>query len=460
MKSGSSKRFRGIVRSATATLAAGCVLLALLQPATAADAVRPLDRILRARLQVLLKGTVEAIEKNYYDPDFKGNDLKALESKAHERIEQAATYDQALAAIADLTDQLDDTHTRFFPPWQTVQVRYGWGWQVVGDQAVVSNVVSGSDAERQGVRPGEHLLSINGFPATRETSTALGYIFYSLRPQPGLHVELANAQGLHRELDLAASYKRRRSVLDLSMVSGDAWAQLASERDKDMARTRPQVIEVGQDTLIVRLPMFGPPARVLTYFGKLESKSVLVLDLRGNGGGQVDTLAAIYGLLTDKPVPLAILKTREGAGTLMSEASGAHAFKGRVFVLADSQSASASELMARSVQLQERGTVIGDRTAGAVMASRSYDVAAGGGENVILAQVSVTMADVTMPDGGRLEKHGVLPDFVVLPTAADLAEGHDPALALALKFAGHPTDPAAAWQLLHDEQELKNHQDD
>jgi carboxyl-terminal processing protease len=450
--------FQRIFRATVLAAMAACALLAL--PAAAADAPRPMDRILRARMQVLLKGTVEAIEEHYYDPSFKGNDLKALAAQARERIEQAGSYDLALAAIADLFNQLDDTHTHFFPPWQTVQVRYGWGWQMIGDKAMVTNVLPGSDAERQGVHPGDRLVSINGLPANRETAPTLGYIFYSLRPQPGLHVELLDVQGQRRELDVAASYKLWGSVVDLSLVSGDAWAQLDAARDRDLVRMRPGVAEVGHDTLVVRLPGFTQPARLLGYFSKLASRAVLILDLRGNGGGRTDALASIYGLLTAKPVPIATFHARTESTMLMSGSSGSQAFTGRVFVLVDSRSASASEIMARTVQLQERGTVIGDRTAGAVMAGRTYEVTAGGGENIVVAQAYVTVADVVMPDGTRLEKKGVLPDFEVLPSAGDLAGDRDPALALALKFAGHDMDAASAWRLQHDANSAGKHEDD
>jgi C-terminal processing protease CtpA/Prc len=70
------------------------------------------------------------------------------------------------------------------------------------------------------------------------------------------------------------------------------------------------------------------------------------------------------------------------------------------------------------------------------------------GENVIVYGALVTTADVIMSDGGRLEKKGVTPDFIVLPTAEDLAAGRDPALAQAFKFAGQSLDAAAAGALL------------
>jgi C-terminal processing protease CtpA/Prc len=100
------------------------------------------------------------------------------------------------------------------------------------------------------------------------------------------------------------------------------------------------------------------------------------------------------------------------------------------------------------LQLTDRGTVIGDRSAGAVMTSRFHPLMVSHGENVISYGVMITAADPIMPDGGRLEKKGVEPDFKVLPTADDLSAGRDPALAQALKFSGQSMDAQAAGALL------------
>jgi hypothetical protein len=59
-----------------------------------------------------------------------------------------------------------------------------------------------------------------------------------------------------------------------------------------------------------------------------------------------------------------------------------------------------------------------------------------GTEIAVFYGVAVTDADIVMPDGGRLEQIGVVPDLPVLPTGSDLATGRDPALALAIGLGG------------------------
>jgi C-terminal processing protease CtpA/Prc len=127
----------------------------------------------------------------------------------------------------------------------------------------------------------------------------------------------------------------------------------------------------------------------------------------------------------------------------MSKPHGGGNFKGKLIVLVDSKSGSAAEIFARVVQLEKRGVIIGDRTAGAVMQSRIFDHQAGT-EIVVFYGVSVTNADVIMADGKSLEGVGVTPDELLLPTAADLAAKRDPVMARAAAMAGFELPPDKA----------------
>ena len=109
---------------------------------------------------------------------------------------------------------------------------------------------------------------------------------------------------------------------------------------------------------------------------------------------------------------------------MTAKGRGDAAFAGKLIVLVDSASASSAEIFARTVQLQKRGIVIGDRSAGAVMEARMHPFVQGD-PVAIFYQFLVTDADIVMPDGRSLEGSGVIPDELLLPTGADLAAGRD-----------------------------------
>jgi C-terminal processing protease CtpA/Prc len=114
----------------------------------------------------------------------------------------------------------------------------------------------------------------------------------------------------------------------------------------------------------------------------------------------------------------------------------------------DSQSASAAEIFARIVQLEKRGIVVGDRSSGHVMESKTF-VHAVPLDRVNVSQYSLnlTIADLTMSDGKSLEKVGVTPDVRIFPTPADIAAGRDPALARAAALVGVTMTPEEAGKI-------------
>ena len=414
---------------------------------TYGESLRKVDRDIAL---VMLRDVRAQLEKYYYDPTFKGLDFGALGDLAKSRVTNASSIGEAFSAIAQFVLELDDSHTFFVAPRQTVKPDYGWTMGMVGNDCFVLTVEPASDAARQSVNAGDRILSVNGFVPTRQTLWRLNYNFNILRPQPGLHVELVTPSGTARELDLAAQVNRKKRIIDLTGGDGGAdFAQLVMD-DERLEKSRQQAtVNLDEQITVLRVPTFSvDPAELHRQFIRAHKSSVLILDLRGNSGGREDTLLTAIGDLESTDVAVGSHSERGHKSPMIAQGTGVNAFEGRLFVLVDGQSASAAEILARTIQLTNRGTIIGDRTMGAVMTSRIHLLTASHGENAVLYAVSVTAFDVIMADGGRLEKVGVTPDFVVLPSAADLAAGRDPALALALRFAGHPLDSAAAGKIL------------
>src|SRR5690349_12313284 len=139
-------------------------------------------------------------------------------------------------------------------------------------------------------------------------------------------------------------------------------------------------------------------AEVDRMFDVARKHSTLVLDLRGNPGGRVDTLLRMVGSVFPADVQVATLVARSPQKPLVAKTRGDRAFLGEIIVIVDSESASAAELFARVIQLEGRGTVVGDRSAGSVMQSRGYP-GQQGIDTAIFYFFSITNADLIMKDG-------------------------------------------------------------
>jgi carboxyl-terminal processing protease len=179
---------------------------------------------------------------------------------------------------------------------------------------------------------------------------------------------------------------------------------------------------------------------------KAKKGKALILDLRGNGGGAEETLLRLIGNFADHDVTVGEIKRRKETKPLMAKTRGGSGYKGQLVILVDSESASASEVFARVMQLEKRGVVVGDRTAGKVMRSRTH-VHQMGVDTVIIYAASVTDADIVMLDGKSLEQIGVIPDEISLPTPENLRSRQDPVLSRAAASLGVKLDPVEAGRL-------------
>jgi len=131
---------------------------------------------------------------------------------------------------------------------------------------------------------------------------------------------------------------------------------------------RHRQVSVGSDTVVWKMPAFDTPNAVREEMKRANKARTLILDLRNNGGGRVVALRELISQCFDHDVVLAIEK-RRNKETEERVKPTRNPFTGSLIVLVDSRSASAAEMFARIVQIDKRGTVMGDRTAGAVMES-------------------------------------------------------------------------------------------
>lgn len=397
----------------------------------------------RDRGRVMLKTIKDDLKKNYYDPNYHGMDLETRFQAADEKIKTATSLGQIFGIIAQTLTELEDSHTFFVPPRRAYKVEYGWQMQLIGEKCYVTAVKPGSDAEAKGLRKGDEVYSIDGYAPVRENLWKLQYNYRTLRPQPGVRLIITKPDAKSYQLDVLAKMQQTRLVTDLTGMDPMALGNFIRDAESESRLHRHRYLEMGE-VFIWKMPQFDMlKAQVDDFVGKFRKRKGLVLDLRGNGGGYEETLLRLLGNMFDHDVKVGDLKRRKEDKPMIAKTRGGDGFSGQLVVLIDSESGSAAELFARVVQLEKRGTVIGDRSAGAVMRAKGYDHQTGV-EVIVPYEVSVTDADITMTDGKSLEHIGVTPDEAKLPTAADLAAKRDPVLAYALSLLGAKVTPEVA----------------
>lgn len=410
----------------------------------------------RAWVLDMLQAVDADVRKYYYDPKLHGLDWDAKVREAKENIAKAGSAGFALSQVAALLDNLNDSHTVFLPPPRPYRHDYGFQMKMYGDHCLVSRVRPKSDAESKGIKPGDEVLSVNGFTVSRDILWKIQYVFGVLRPQPGLRLQLRDAAGKERQVDVMTHIEPLPRMLDLN-GPGSSWNDERRESEDAERLSRARYSELPEGLLIVKVPVFAPDwskagssvdpaAEFESIIGKARKHQALILDLRENPGGSSELLRIFLGGMMDHQVKIGDRVLRNDTKPITTQFHYADSFKGKLVVLVDNGSASASEVFARVVQLEKRGVILGDQTSGSVMEARLYDHATGL-DSLKAFGASITQADLILADGKSLEHRGVTPDELLLPKPSDLASGRDPVLARAAEILGAKLTPEDAGKL-------------
>jgi C-terminal processing protease CtpA/Prc len=383
------------------------------------------------------------VRKHYYDPKFHGVDWDAKVHETKDAIAKSSSMNMAMGQIAAALHSLNDSHTFFLPPPRPYRIDYGWQMEMIGSHCYISHVRPGSDAEAKGIKPGDEIIDINGHAPTRENLWILDYALKVLHPETSLQLNLRAPNGSGKRLDVAAKTRDIARVRDATRAD-DIWMMYHEAEGKEL-RLHSRWKEASDKVLVVSYPTFeGSLDEIDDIIGRVRKYDALVLDLRGNPGGSIETLKAFLGGMFDHEIKVYDRVGRGERKPLVAKFS--RHFDGKLTVLVDSQSASAAELFARTVQIEKRGMILGDLSSGSVMESKQYSYQTGQVSAVFFG-ASITDADLIMKDGNSLEHVGVSPDERILPSASDLAEGRDVALARAVELSGATISPEQAGKL-------------
>jgi C-terminal processing protease CtpA/Prc len=296
------------------------------------------------------------------------------------------------------------------------------------------------------MKAGDELLTIEGFAVDREGASKLEYAMVVLMPRSSLKLDLRDPTGKVTQITVNGSVKTRSSVAGL----GDSTWNINEgimHRENAWEKERAKYREFGNELMILKVPAFVETSGdVDALFRRARSHKALIVDVRGCPGGLVDSVLDYLGDIFPHDVNVGNWVHRNKVDHLMAKANRRDAFNGDLIVLVDSETASGGEIFAKMVQLQERGTILGDHSSGKTMESVGHGHHYGDNPIYYYGD-SITVADTVMPDGKSLEHVGVEPDRTMLPAPADIAAKRDPVLAYAAGLEGVKISPEDAAKL-------------
>jgi carboxyl-terminal processing protease len=301
--------------------------------------------------------------------------------------------------------------------------------RIIENRPTITRVRRGSPAERAGLLPGFIVTHIGG-REVRVTSP-------SQRPLRPVEERFAvRRQLLHRLMGPAASKVSVR-YLDNDDRAGEVLVarEQPSIAPVELGHLPPLYPEVRVEqrgdvgilafNIFLLQPVMTDIKRAMEGFRARHARA-LIIDLRGNPGGQGAMAIPIAAQLISEPLTLGTLQFRDFSQQLVARPElGSVPFTGPVAIITDEGTASASEMLAAGLQEAKRAVVVGDVSLGAVLPS-VIEALPGG------AVMQYVVADFKTPKGVLLEGRGVQPDRRVIETRAGLQSGRDPVLDAAL----------------------------
>src|SRR5215213_8290913 len=374
----------------------------------------------------------ETIQDRYYDPKFHGVDWQAKRAAFRPAAARAGNTQEFYDLLRHMIASLKDAHTRVYSPdekfdwWSPRFVTVGLTVREVEGAPTVIQVEAGSAASRTDIRQGDVIVSIDDVPVRD--------FVLQRRRNAGLGDE-GNMR--HRviatlfEGPAGASVKIRwitRNGKQQSAVLQRYWSQ----RNLGFNNQRKGKIA------ILRLDAFTQS--VALDFAKnlpevLDGAEGIVLDLRGNGGGDAEAMADVASLFLDEGTNLGKFADRSGASFELQTFSkrlwrspAVAPIKLPLVVLTSENTSSAAEILAATLQAKGRAQVLGSGTCGCVLAIRNRHALPDGGV------LDVSEFDYRTAGGVRLEGAGIRPDKLVALKRSDVYSRHDRALDRAINL--------------------------
>ena len=348
----------------------------------------------------------------FYDAGLNGVDWKGLRDKYEPFLAGVETPEEFANLLGEMVGEVNASHSEVnsvppkITPQQTAMLGIVFDTDYPGPGLKVQSVIGKSPADKLHLNSGDYILKFDGkaFSHTEE-------FYQALEGKAGKSVEiLVNSKPV----------QEGGRTLSIKPVSSGQIYALENENRVKKSRTLVDKLSGGR-LAYIHIPEMSRPA-VVQFNRELISdallKEGLVLDVRGNGGGNThDEILQllnklVYGYSRERDAKLETIPPR--------------AFTKPIILLINQNSASDAEIFPAGFRALKLGKIVGTPTPGYVIGTRDSTLIDG-------TSFRMPFTAFYLVDGANLENLGVSPDILVENTPDQIAQGRDHQLEVAVE---------------------------
>ena len=348
-------------------------------------------------------GAIDDMEETYKNLEIFSNVLSIVQQNYVDDIDTQETIE---GAIRGLLSSLDP-HSSFMKAddFKELQVETKGSFSGIGieitvkdDMLTVVSPIEDTPAFKAGIQAGDRIIKIEG-ESTKEMS--LVEAVKKLRGEKGSEVSIS----VHREgwTDLQ-EFIIVRDVIPIHSVRANILEPgYGYIRITNFQRNTSHDLESSMDKLLSE--------------GKLKG---LVLDLRNNPGGLLDSSVKVVDIFLDEGIIVSTKGRLQDQNMEFSAHSGGPEYDFPIVILINGGTASASEIVAGALQDHKRALILGTQSFGKGSVQTIIPMSDGAG-------LRLTTARYYTPNGTSIQATGIIPDVLVpmiSGTEEDLPEGH------------------------------------
>ncbi len=380
------------------------------------------------------------INQRYYDRNFQGLDWDQQRIAYRGLAANAESDREFYSVLRRMIASLNDSHTRIFAPeekfdwWRPRFVTIGISVKEIDGLPTVVHVERGSPPDREGIRAGDVIESVDGQPA-----------LYLIKDRLKVFEQPAGA-GSRMRVFAGLMEGLPASTVEVSWKTRDEKIKTAQFRRYWQQRELGIRVRRTGGVAIVEMDAFTKPIAATfasTLRQNLGNVRALILDFRSNGGGDAEAMTDVASAFLGAGSSLGQFTDRFGSSYAMSTrvksplvARPIEPTRVPVVILASERTSSAAEIFIAALKATGRARIIGAETCGCVLAIRHRHTLPDGG------LLDVSEMDYETASGQRLEKQGVKPDQAVTVHRMDLYAERDRAMELALSRVEETSSPA------------------